>query len=104
MLVPAKRKAFTKLDKELGHFRRYEKKELVRKLEEAGYKVSHIKFFNAVGLFTWVMRNYLSGQKIQLSSKQIALFDLLVPILKRIERLAPMPIGISLVVIAKNEN
>lgn len=103
LLVPAKKKAFNKLDKELGHFRRYEKKELINKLKSAGFEVESVKFFNVLGLVTWIVRNYLTGQNVHLTSRQIAMFDLIVPFLKRIESDFPMPIGISLIAVARYE-
>lgn len=101
LLVPAKKIAYNKLDKSLGHFRRYEKKELIKKLEDAGFEVQKIKFFNTLGLATWIVRDYFTGQQINLTPRQIATFDKIVPILKRIERHIKIPIGISLIVVAK---
>lgn len=101
LLVPAKKMAYNKLDKSLGHHRRYEKKELVEKLEKAGYEVEKIKFFNTLGLVTWIIRDYFTGQQINLTPRQISTFDRIVPILRKIEGLVQTPIGISLIVVAK---
>src|SRR3989344_2255624 len=57
LLVPAKKIAYTKLDKELGHFRRYEKKEIIKKLVKNGYKADKAYFFNLLGLFSWIIRD-----------------------------------------------
>lgn len=103
ILVPAKSKAYNKLDKELGHYRRYEKDEVILKLSEAGYSVNSVQFFNALGLLTWIVRNYLTGQNIHLTPRQIATFDLIVPLLKLLEKRVNIPIGISIVAIATNE-
>ena len=46
LLVPAKKIAYTKLDKNLGHFRRYEKNELRDKLTKASFKIEKLEFFN----------------------------------------------------------
>lgn len=101
LLVPAKKMAYNKLDKSLGHYRRYEKKELVEKLEEAGYEVEKIKFFNTLGLVTWIIRDYFTGQQINLTPRQISTFDKIVPFLRKVEKLIETPIGISLIVVAK---
>jgi SAM-dependent methyltransferase len=101
LLVPAKKKAYNKLDKNLGHFRRYEKNELILKLNKAGYTIIKIQYFNALGLLSWVVRNYISNQDTQLSKKQVALFDNIVPLLKIIEKYIRVPIGISLIVVAR---
>ncbi len=101
LLVPANKWAFNTLDKELGHFRRYGKEELTKKIEKTGLHLENISLFNALGLVTWVVRNYLKGQEIQLTQKQVAAFDLVVPVVKKIEKKFPMPIGISLIAVAK---
>ncbi len=103
ILVPAKKIAFSKLDKELGHFRRYEKEELSSLLSRAGFRVEKIGFFNIVGLLTWITRNYLSSQNVQLTARQVAMFDSIVPIIKPIEKRIKIPVGISLIAVATNE-
>jgi len=103
LLVPAKKKAYTKLDKELGHFRRYEKKELIDKLNETGYSVETIYYFNIVGLVSWYLRDKVTRNNIHLKPYHITLFDKIVPSLKIIEGFIKIPIGISLIVIARKK-
>ena len=74
-LVPSKKVAYTKLDKELGHFRRYEKKEIVKKLIENGFKVDKIYFFNIVGLLSWVIRDKIKRSNVNLKPYHIKFFD-----------------------------
>lgn len=101
LLVPAKKKAYTKLDKELGHFRRYEKKELTDKLISNGYKLEKIYYFNIVGLISWYVRDKVKRNNINLKPYQIKIFDSMVPFLKVIESKITIPLGISLIVIAR---
>lgn len=101
VLVPAKKFAYTRLDKSLGHHRRYEKNELEEKLVSCGFVVEKIYYFNIVGLASWIIRDKIEKQHVQLSSSHIALFDKIVPILKYIESHIPIPIGISLIAVAK---
>ncbi len=100
LLVPAKQWAYTELDKQLGHFRRYEKKELGVKLAKASFHIEKLYFFNIVGLLSWIMRD-----KIQRSGGlrpyQVSSFDTIVPLLKRIESIVRLPVGISLIAIAQ---
>ena len=100
LLVPAKKWAYTDLDRQLGHFRRYEKKELGEKLAKASFRIEKLYFFNIVGLMSWIIRD-----KIQRSGGlrpyQVSSFDTIVPILKRIEAKVSMPAGISLIAIAQ---
>jgi SAM-dependent methyltransferase len=100
LLVPAKKWAYTELDRQLGHFRRYEKKELGEKLGKASFQIEKLYFFNIVGLLSWIIRD-----KIQRSGGlrpyQVSSFDTIVPILKRVEAKVRMPVGISLIAIAQ---
>jgi 2-polyprenyl-3-methyl-5-hydroxy-6-metoxy-1,4-benzoquinol methylase len=100
LLVPSKKWAYTDLDRELGHFRRYEKKELGEKLAKASFQIEKLYFFNIVGLMSWMIRD-----KIQRSGGlrpyQVSSFDTIVPILKFIESKVSVPLGISLIAIAK---
>ncbi len=100
LLVPAKKWAYTDLDRQLGHFRRYEKKELGEKLVKASFHVEKIYFFNIIGLMSWIIRDKIQ-QSGGLRPYQISLFDTIVPILKRVEAKVRMPLGISLIAIAQ---
>ncbi len=101
LLVPAKKKAFTRLDKELGHYRRYEKKELASILEKSGFAIEKIYFFNIVGLLSWTVRDKVSRNKSVLKPYQIRIFDSIVPVLRFIESFIKVPVGISLIVVAR---
>ncbi|HSX09756.1 MAG TPA: class I SAM-dependent methyltransferase [Candidatus Saccharimonadales bacterium] len=101
LLVPAKKRAYSKLDKQLGHFRRYEKKELFDKLEENGYKVEKLYYFNIVGLVSWYVRDKVKRNNINLKPYHIKTFDMIVPFLRVIESKITMPIGISLIAVAR---
>ncbi len=102
LLVPAKKAAYTKLDKELGHYRRYEKNELIEKLKNTGFKIEKIYFFNIVGLISWTIRDKVKRKKsIHLKPYHIRIFDSIVPFLRFLESFIKVPVGISLIVIAK---
>jgi SAM-dependent methyltransferase len=101
LLVPAKKSAYTKLDKELGHFRRYEKGELIEKLTRSGYKVEQIHFFNIVGLVSWYVRDKVKRKSINLKPYHIKVFDSIVPLLRVVESYIKIPVGISLIVVAR---
>lgn len=99
LLIPAKKIAYTRLDKNLGHFRRYEKDELSKKLKVSKFTVEKLYFFNIVGLFSWIVRDKIESSH-QMKPYQVILFDKIVPVLKVIERFIKMPVGISLIVVA----
>ncbi|MBA3723790.1 MAG: class I SAM-dependent methyltransferase [Candidatus Levybacteria bacterium] len=101
LLVPAKKKAFTRLDKELGHYRRYEKEELTHALKKSGFAIETMYFFNIVGLLSWTVRDKVSRNKSALKPYQVRIFDSIVPVLRFIESFIKIPVGISLIVVAR---
>lgn len=101
ILVPAKQFAYTHLDKKLGHFRRYEKNDLVAKLLTNGFVIEKIYPFNLVGLIGWFFIHKLSKKHHDLNSNQIQTFEHLVPLLRIFERIFPIPMGISLIAVAR---
>lgn len=103
LLVPAKQRAYTKLDRDLGHYRRYEKNELRKKLEEAGFTIEELYFFNIVGLVSWYVRDKVSRNNIHMQPYQITLFDKIVPFLCFVEGKIRVPVGISLIAVAKKK-
>ncbi len=103
LLVPANKGAFTNLDKVLGHYRRYEKDELTERLTGAGFSVEKISYFNFLGLLSWIIRDKFERKNFHLKPYQIAAFDMVVPILKRVEKYIRVPLGISLVAIARKK-
>jgi SAM-dependent methyltransferase len=104
LLVPAKKRAFTKLDKELGHFRRYEKAELQKKLIDSGFNVEKIYYFNIVGLISWYFRDKVKRNNIHLKPYHIKIFDSVVPFLKIVESMMELPMGISLIAVARKKS
>lgn len=103
LLVPAKRRVYSKLDKKLGHYRRYEKEELRKKLEEANFFVEEVNYFNALGLISWVVRNMLTKNHNELKKSHVRMFDILVPVLRLIEPRYGLPFGISLIAVARKK-
>lgn len=99
LLVPAKKIAYTRLDKSIGHVRRYEKEEMIRKLQKSGLIVEKIYFFNIVGLLSWIVRDKLERSH-HMKPYQVILFDKIVPFVKMIESFVKPPIGVSLIAIA----
>jgi SAM-dependent methyltransferase len=104
VLVPAKKFAFTDLDVNLGHHKRYEKRELKELLEKAGFEVEMIEFFNFLGLLSWIVRDKVSKSHKSLKKSHVTLFDAIVPILSKIEPKKGLPFGISLIAVGKKTN
>jgi SAM-dependent methyltransferase len=99
LLVPAHRFLYGAFDRSLGHFRRYEKRELAGKLKKAGFAVREMKFFSLVAALPWLINGRLL-KRDYIPAGQANLANLLVPLLK-LERLIGPPCGLSLIAIAQ---
>lgn len=99
LLVPAHQFLYGEADRALGHFRRYEKRELTEKLKKTGFVVREMKFFSVVATLPWLINGRLF-KRDYIPTEQANLANLLVPLLK-LERLIGPPCGLSLIAIAQ---
>jgi 2-polyprenyl-3-methyl-5-hydroxy-6-metoxy-1,4-benzoquinol methylase len=99
LLVPAHRFLYGAFDRAVGHFRRYEKRELADKLKKTGFAVREMKFFSLAATLPWLINGRLL-KRDYIPAGQANLANLLVPLLK-LERLIGPPCGLSLIVIAQ---
>jgi len=100
VFVPACPIAFGKLDRELGHYRRYTKRSLRRVFEAAGLEWVTGQYSNVVGLLGWWL-NSVVLRRTQVPAKQASAFNRLVPLLSVVERVLPLPIGQSVMGIGR---
>jgi glycosyltransferase involved in cell wall biosynthesis len=90
VLVPHGQEIFGTLDVALGHYRRYSHQQLRERMEQAGFRVERILEFNRVSRPAW----YVTGRILKrshLSRLQLAIFDHLVWLWRRIDRVLPWP-------------
>ena len=90
VLVPSGPWNLGSLDEVLGHVRRYTEESLRRLAAEAGFEVAALIPFNRVSSLPW----FLSGRILRrrsFSLLQIKAVNWLTPLLRRIDRLLPLP-------------
>ncbi|MCP5114715.1 MAG: class I SAM-dependent methyltransferase, partial [bacterium] len=88
VLVPQGQGIYGTLDEALGHFRRYSKDELQRKMEQCGFRVDRVLEFNRISRPGW----YITGKilrKRTISPAQLWLFDHLVWLWRRLDKHLP---------------
>ena len=100
LLVPAFRALYSGLDRGLGHFRRYERQELLSLLEAAGFDVESCFHFNLLGMLGWLVNGKILG-KDRLPAAQLGLYEMLSPLTLSVEKRMPLPSGLSFVVVAR---
>jgi ubiquinone/menaquinone biosynthesis C-methylase UbiE len=100
ILVPALKMLHNTLDKELGHFRRYGKKQLIQKLKQNHFTICHLKYFNLFGILGWFLNGTLLHRRL-LSGKQVRIFNKMVPVFIEIEKIVPTFVGQSLIAVGE---
>jgi len=97
ILVPNNPALYSAVDRTLGHCRRYTPELLTKTMEEAGFRVEKCWGFNRTGGLGWRVSGKVL-RKDTLSAGQMRLFELLMPLVKIVERI-PFHSHNSLIVI-----
>jgi 2-polyprenyl-3-methyl-5-hydroxy-6-metoxy-1,4-benzoquinol methylase len=103
ILVPAHQWLYGTLDEAAGHYRRYTKRQLQHKLENAGFKVEKLCYMNMAATVGWWLNGLCFKQKkLDATSvnQQILLYDkFIIPLVRNIESIVPIPFGLSVIAI-----
>ena len=102
IFVPALSWLFSESDRSVGHYRRYHKKPLKKLLEEVGFEVVRIHYFDVVGVLPWFL--FMKLMKKKVTGNNAALYDsIVVPIMRRLESIVSPSLGKNLVVVARKK-
>jgi SAM-dependent methyltransferase len=101
VFVPALPWLFSPLDRQVGHYRRYVRKDLVRLVARAGFSAVQARYFDIAGILPWyvnfvLLRNTIGGRSVSAYDK------LVVPLMRRIEERLPPCIGKNVILIARS--
>lgn len=101
LFVPARPEIYAPIDRDFGHFRRYTRQDLQRKLEGYGFELVRLRYYNFAGYFAW-WASFCMLKKRTFDAAAVRLFDRAIfPVVHGIEsRICPPPIGQSLMAIA----
>ncbi len=101
LFVPARPEIYAPIDKDFGHFRRYTRTELQRKLKSSGFSLQYFRYYNFVGYFLWWL-SFCLLKKRTFDATSVRLFDSVAfPLIHGFEsHICPPPIGQSLMVVA----
>jgi SAM-dependent methyltransferase len=100
VVVPAHAWLYGTMDRSLAHYRRYDKTAMAAKLDRLGFTLVKQMYMNPAGALGW----FLNGRVLRRSlppSGQLRMFNLLVPLLRAVERVAEPPLGLSLLTVAR---
>lgn len=99
-LVPAFRHLYGSMDSAVGHFRRYEKRELTEKMEDAGFIAKKVFYFNFPGYLSWYFSDRILGYK-NTTGGQFRMFNMIVPLFRCMEAFASPPFGSSIIAVGE---
>ena len=74
VFVPARQELYSVMDKKVGHYRRYSKKQLKNLFTENGYKVNSCKYFDFLGYFAAFVYKYLNSNG-EIDTKSLVFYD-----------------------------
>ena len=101
IFVPALPILYSEFDKNIGHFRRYRKNDLVQKCVKAGFKIILSRNFDFLGILPWLIK-YRLLKSTKMESGAVKLYDdVAVPVIRRLEHFVPPPTGKNLLIVAE---
>ena len=99
IFVPALKFLYSKFDRSIGHYRRYQKSELTKLAQNASFNIITCKYFDSVGIIPWLM--FMKVMRQGLSSRNTYTYDtFVVPWLKIVEKVIIPPLGKNLLLTA----
>lgn len=100
IFVPALSFLFSDFDKKVGHYKRYQKKDLVQIVTQVGFSLHKVKYFDVAGILPWYVAFVLLRQDF--TETNVSIYDkLIVPIMHKLERIIPPPIGKNLILVGR---
>ena len=103
VLAPSYAFLYCRLDKELGHYRRYTTSALARLFDKSQFTILTKKYFNLAGTAGWFLFGKILQRKT-LESGEMGLFNKLVPLFRIIDKISFQKAGLSSIIIAKKRS
>jgi SAM-dependent methyltransferase len=100
LICPAHERLYTELDRAFGHYRRYNRRRFLDLAAAIDVEVERLSFFNALGTVGWLLNGGILRRRT-LPAKQTMLYDRVVPLLRRVESVIPLPFGLSILAVLK---
>lgn len=75
--VPAFNSLYNNVDASVGHYRRYERSELIEKIKIAGFSIKECRYVDSIGFFAWLslrIKKIEPSQKIS-SGRSLKIYD-----------------------------
>jgi glycosyltransferase involved in cell wall biosynthesis/phospholipid N-methyltransferase len=99
LYVPQGQRLYSSLDEVLGHRCRYSKEMLAGELRDTGFELESMRDFNHVAIPGWFLNGKLLKRR-HFSRSQLKLFNMVVPVLRRVDGAIPGK-GLGIVAVAR---
>lgn len=99
--VPAYSHLYSKFDKEVGHYRRYEKKDIKLITKELNFKSLELKYYDSIGYLLSFLSKITDSNYKNKFEKKIKFWNMLIPFSKFLDFLTGNIFGKSLLIIIK---
>jgi SAM-dependent methyltransferase len=73
--VPAFMVLYTAMDKKVGHFRRYSRRQLADLFEQAGFVVDDVRYADSLGYFVTLLFKWVGNRKGDVNVRGLGLYD-----------------------------
>ena len=100
ILVPALMSLYGSIDEAIGHFRRYTPATLRAVVESNGFRIESVEWLNLLGIPGWFLNSRVLKRR-SVPGLQVRLYDRIAPLLARMESLMKLPVGMSLLAVAR---
>ncbi|HYM93213.1 MAG TPA: class I SAM-dependent methyltransferase [Chitinophagaceae bacterium] len=102
VLAPAYKWLYCKLDKELGHYRRYSMKKIRSTIKNQTFEIIARRHFNVFGISGWFIFGKIFRKKAL--GREMRVFEFFVPLAKLLDKICFNKIGLSIIVTGKKIN
>ena len=101
IFVPAHQFLMSRMDHEVGHFRRYSLNELQSKCVSAGFRITLARYFDVLGVLPWWLK-YRVLKSNSLEPGEVRVYDrCVVPICRTLESFVSPPFGKNIILVAE---
>src|SRR5262249_20516201 len=100
ILVPALPALYGSIDEAIGHYRRYTPQTPRQVIESNGFRLETLEWLNLLGIPGWFLNSRVLRRR-SVPGFQVRLYDRLAPLLARLESTLKLPVGMSLLAVAR---
>lgn len=101
LFVPAHPILYSSFDKRIGHFRRYTKSELIRKVEQSGFLIIKCEYFDSLGYFVALLYRIVDRGQGRLPETAVRFFDSAIfPISQLLDKVLKKLVGKNIFLVA----